>query len=348
MIPSLELVLRAFHLGLLHGASLLVPGKARAEWLQDWQSELWYVQRECLSMGSAPSRGERNVTAFCMGAYQDAFCLRRQSCQERSPFAQMRGSASLCILSLTALSGLSYCVALLSPGVCAERHLSRYRVCSGYTLHQDTRYQSDTWSTIPPAEQFRKFFGNRQGYLDGVAFYRIGQETISAPSRIDDGWAVAHASSNLFALLELPVRFVMPDGGDNRDLPSLLHCLELNGKRAIPHRLKTGRHEIFAGGKKVSMSGAEHTLVLNDEHVHAAANDTLDKLGIAKNSREEKLKARDVKLKQDAENAQMALLYREHILGEKPQDGFIPLDTFIAAAPRVDPQSAKEEPVMGE
>ena len=105
-----------------------------------------------------------------------------------------------------------------------------------------------------------------------------------------------------------------------------------------------GRHEIFAGGKKVGMGGAEHTLVLNDEHVAAVANDTLDKLGIAKNSREEKLKARDAKLKQDAENAQMALLYREHIMGEKPQDGFIPLDSLIAPAP----QSAKEEPVMGD
>ena len=54
-----------------------------------------------------------------------------------------------------------------------------------------------------------------------------------------------------------------------------------------------GRHEIFAGGKKVGMGNAPHNLVLNQEHVMASANDTLDKLGIAKNSREEKLKARD-------------------------------------------------------
>jgi hypothetical protein len=31
-----------------------------------------------------------------------------------------------------------------------------------------------------------------------------------------------------------------------------------------------GRHEIFAGGKNVGMGDAEHTLLLNDEHVHAA------------------------------------------------------------------------------
>jgi len=45
-------------------------------------------------------------------------------------------------------------------------------------------------------------------------------------------------------------------------------------------------------------------------HVESAANDIFEKLGIAKNSREEKIKARDAKLKQDAENARMAKLYR--------------------------------------
>src|ERR1700731_1662017 len=77
-----------------------------------------------------------------------------------------------------------------------------------------------------------------------------------------------------------------------------------------------GRHEIFAGGKKVGMGNATHNLVLNQEHVTASANDTLDKLGIAKNSREEKLKARDEKMKQAAENARMAKLYREKVLKE--------------------------------
>jgi uncharacterized radical SAM superfamily Fe-S cluster-containing enzyme len=109
-----------------------------------------------------------------------------------------------------------------------------------------------------------------------------------------------------------------------------------------------GRHEIFAGGKKVGMNNATHNLVLNQDHVTASANDTLDKLGIAKNSREEKLKARDEKIKSDAESAKMARLYREHVLGEKPKEGFIPLDTLIAPAPKVAPKAPSEEPVMGD
>src|SRR5271156_3240845 len=108
-----------------------------------------------------------------------------------------------------------------------------------------------------------------------------------------------------------------------------------------------GRHEIFAGGKKVGMGDAQHTLLLNQEHVMASANDTLDKLGIAKNSRQEKLMARDATIKQDAENAKMGRLYREHVLGEKLKEGFIPLDTLIAPAPKPAPADSKE-PVMGD
>src|SRR5208337_2733525 len=46
-----------------------------------------------------------------------------------------------------------------------------------------------------------------------------------------------------------------------------------------------------------------HTLALVEEHVNAEANHTLDDLGIAKNAREEKFKARDAKLKQQAAHA---------------------------------------------
>src|SRR5438093_386893 len=90
-----------------------------------------------------------------------------------------------------------------------------------------------------------------------------------------------------------------------------------------------GRHEIFAGGKKVSMEDKEHSLVLKDGIVTKEEPRDLDKLGIAKNAREEKLRARDAKQKNDpAYNARMASASREHVLKEKPvvaENGFIPL-----------------------
>ena len=105
-----------------------------------------------------------------------------------------------------------------------------------------------------------------------------------------------------------------------------------------------GRHEIFAGGKKVGIDEYASKLKLNAEHVNADEQHDLDKLGIAKNAREEKLRAREAKLKQEAENAKMAKLYREHVLGEKPQEGFVSLDSIGAAKPA----PKKEEPVMGD
>ena len=53
-----------------------------------------------------------------------------------------------------------------------------------------------------------------------------------------------------------------------------------------------GRHEIFAGGKKVALSTTDHSLVLDPAAVAAGKQTDLDEAGIAKNAREEKLRAR--------------------------------------------------------
>src|SRR6266852_5403926 len=63
-----------------------------------------------------------------------------------------------------------------------------------------------------------------------------------------------------------------------------------------------GRHEIFAGGKKVNLPSTEHHLVLDPVAVAAGLQHDLDDKGIAKNAREEKMRSRDQKLKEAAEN----------------------------------------------
>ncbi len=110
-----------------------------------------------------------------------------------------------------------------------------------------------------------------------------------------------------------------------------------------------GRHEIFAGGKKVALGTTEHTLKLVDEHVHAEANHTLDDRGIAKNARQEKFAARDAKVKAEAEKARMLALYKEHVLGEKPvsQDGFVPLGSIGGIKPAT-PAVEEREAVYGD
>ena len=79
-----------------------------------------------------------------------------------------------------------------------------------------------------------------------------------------------------------------------------------------------GRHEIFAGNKAVAMSSTQHSLVLDPEAVAAGIQTDLDDKGIAKTARQEKLRARDERLKLEQENERMAALYRQHVLKEAP------------------------------
>jgi uncharacterized radical SAM superfamily Fe-S cluster-containing enzyme len=104
-----------------------------------------------------------------------------------------------------------------------------------------------------------------------------------------------------------------------------------------------GRHEIIAGGKQVALPSAEHSLVLNQDDVNHGIQHDLDNLGIAKTAREEKKRARDAKLKEQQEQEQMMKLYREHVLGEKPQADVVPL-TSIAPAPVANGKSPNGKP----
>jgi hypothetical protein len=135
-----------------------------------------------------------------------------------------------------------------------------------------------------------------------------------------------------------------------------------------------GRHEIFAGGKKVKMDDETHGLLLRDDLVTNELQHDLDNLGIAKNAREEKKRARDAKaasqvvgnagaepvaahrgpVKNDeAYNARMAAMYREVVLKEKPavaENGFIPLGALSKPNGGIAPAPKPEvgEPVAGD
>src|SRR5579872_2741882 len=101
-----------------------------------------------------------------------------------------------------------------------------------------------------------------------------------------------------------------------------------------------GRHEIFAGGKTVPLNSNQHQLVLREDIITNEEQHDLDKLGIAKTAREEKIRARDQKLQQQ-EDERMAKLYRKHVLKEQtPEDmGLVQL------APAAPPPSARPLPV---
>ncbi|MGE0405462.1 MAG: radical SAM protein [Candidatus Korobacteraceae bacterium] len=113
-----------------------------------------------------------------------------------------------------------------------------------------------------------------------------------------------------------------------------------------------GRHEIFAGGKRVSLEDTQLTrLTLKRELVTEEEQHDLDRLGIAKNSRDEKTRARNAKMAQDAaHNERMAKLYREVVLKEKQPEGFVPLGSLATPASNGAASKSEEvgEPVMGD
>jgi uncharacterized radical SAM superfamily Fe-S cluster-containing enzyme len=110
-----------------------------------------------------------------------------------------------------------------------------------------------------------------------------------------------------------------------------------------------GRHEIFAGNHAVPLAPAEHHLILNAEAVAAGEQHDLDKLGIAKNAREEKIRERNEKLRQEGlHNDQMMKLYRQVVLKEKTEDaGFVPLNGIAGLKPAAPKKPADDREAVG-
>lgn len=92
-----------------------------------------------------------------------------------------------------------------------------------------------------------------------------------------------------------------------------------------------GRHEIFAGGKSVPLSSTEHSLLVREELVTTDVQHDLERLGIPKNAREEKLWRRRLS---KAENEQMARLYRQLVLNE-PVEPLVQLKGLKNKTPNV-------------
>jgi hypothetical protein len=89
-------IMHLLHLALLRCASLLVPASERAEWWREWHSELWHVNHICAPSGGGSNGAEREVTAFCLGAFQDALFLRRQRHSlVRTASTAIRGPAAI-------------------------------------------------------------------------------------------------------------------------------------------------------------------------------------------------------------------------------------------------------------
>lgn len=108
MISSRLQPMRRFDRMILSIAARLVPGTDREEWLRGWQAELWDMHHRCSERGY---RKQSVNVDLSIGIVRDAFWMRQQSWVEA-----LRGSATLCLLSLFGLSSIAAGFALLLEG----------------------------------------------------------------------------------------------------------------------------------------------------------------------------------------------------------------------------------------
>jgi hypothetical protein len=225
MTPRFGRVFHAFHLGLLRAASLLAPAGERVEWWREWRSELWHARQQRLPSGAGSWPAERELTAFCFGAFRDALCLRHSSPPRETRPAPQSGSPIQCLLWLAVVLCASLAAALLLPGVRAVTGAPRYRVNPGLILIERAGADDDAAASIP-VEQFERWTARNQRYFDAFAFYRVAGETVSTGAQAGTRRPVAHASANLFSLLGVPLRFTAPAIETAATAPALILSCE--------------------------------------------------------------------------------------------------------------------------
>jgi hypothetical protein len=209
MTLSVAKLLHLLGLGVLQSASLLVPGRQRPEWRREWRAELWHVRRTCTPQQGVAWDGEREVAAFCFGAFEDALSLRREIAfaknSGRVPLATTTGSATQCIVFLTCLIAVSLGVSTLVPSVAEVLLPHSYRDARHLMLIQEAHSSDEAVATIA-AQQFHSWRTRQQGLFDDFAFYRLESEILAGSMQRQTKLRVAHASSNLFDLLGVELR----------------------------------------------------------------------------------------------------------------------------------------------
>ncbi len=213
MIPA------AFHRATLRIASLMVPDTSRTDWLAEWRSELWHVRREPHGI---------NVSAFCLGAFRDAFWLwRNGSNHESHAILRLNVSATpegiesfpdegvpalssplRCLSFLAALGALCVVAALLLPGARMILRCALYPrdlVMLSPVDRGDPSIQNGFFDPYPTVSrrQFESLRALSAGQFTGLAFYVPAPLPVQTPNG-KRTLMVARTTTDLFRLLNVP------------------------------------------------------------------------------------------------------------------------------------------------
>ena len=206
-------------LAILRAAAWLVPGGQRREWFAEWRSELWYVRQACHPEPQGPRKV--GATAFCLGAFQDALWLRRNS-----PRLPARGllrweSPLQCVLFLAVLAAGSLSFAFRVPLARDVILPSPYRDAPELMMISAHRHSAAPVPTIP-IEQYQWWANGTQGRFAGLAFYQPILSPVQIAGRETAELSVAYASDRLFDLLKIPVAAAALDPGRRENRASLI------------------------------------------------------------------------------------------------------------------------------
>ena len=151
-------------------------------------------------MGAFSWSTERELTAFCLGAFRDAACLRTHAVQTPTASANMHGSARCCILALSTALALCLVIGHFLPGIESERETAHAFLPDGVILIEVGEYGGSGRPAIA-FEEYRSWETQQQRFFSKLAYYRMAKERVKAGS-VDRGpLQVAHATQNLPALL---------------------------------------------------------------------------------------------------------------------------------------------------
>ena len=240
------------HLMLLRSASWLVPGSQRREWSAEWRAELWYVLQRSSTQLSTEPQDKEDAIAFCLGAFKDAFWLRRNNPLPKAHMFFQLDSARQCGIFLAALTAGSLMIALLLPGPRIAILRSPYRVGNLLVLISPDGYLQANSPTIP-LEQYEEWKHRTQSIFTDFAFYRPTRSKTQTTGHQTPTLSLALASDNLFDLLNIPISSLELNEARTEHRPALLLS------QTAWHRYFGGDAQII--GRVLEIAGQRATVV---------------------------------------------------------------------------------------
>lgn len=218
------------HMAMLRAAAFLVPPPERTDWLAEWSAEVCYVKH--------------GATLFCLGAFRDAFWLRRNSGAPNHGFTFGLESPVRCLVFLGVLAAISVFFAFRSSSA-RELLLPGMRDTGGLTMLSAVGNSEANYPTVT-VPQYRALASRAQ---TAVAFYAPVRRRVRISQRAPANWTVALASDNLFEMLEDRISFAP----DSRGSPLILsHAAWRRYFGADPHA--AGR-VVEVGGQRAVVAG---------------------------------------------------------------------------------------------